>query len=493
MKHAVTPLLAALLVSGCMVGPNYSRPDLPAPPAYVEAASTAQTAIAANEADLQGWWRVFGDPVLDQLIAQGLSGSPDLDAAASRVRQARQQERIAQAALLPQLNGSADAVTFNSDRSSPGSGSKSGSSAAGGSSGAGGSGGSSQETIPNHLNLYSVGFDATWEVDLFGGARRQVEAAHDNAEAAVWSRRDGEVSLTAEIANDYWGLRAIQARIALDQEQIQRRNELLGLVRLRRQHGFVTELDVNQQVSQISSAEAQLAQLQAQARMQMHALAVLVGQPPEALIAQLDTAGASLPAPPASLWVGAPADLLARRPDVRSAERQLASANAGVGVQEANLYPKLNLLGLASFAGTSLSDLFSSQNLSSVGVGMVTAPIFTGGRTRAAIAAAKEQRAQALDSYRSAFLGALRDVEDALSQYRGEDARHAALAQAVTTAASSYQIAQDQYRTGMVDFTSVLQVQDTLITAQDQLTQSDGQRLSDLVALYKALGGGWSG
>ena len=481
-------LSAAALLSGCMVGPDYRRPDLPAPPAYVEAASTPQTAIAANEVDLRAWWRVFNDPALDQLIAEGLAGSPDLDAAGARLRQAREQERIAQAALLPQLNGSAAAISYNSNRKSPSSAAKSGSGAAGGSSASGGS----QLSIPNHLSLYSVGFDATWEVDLFGGVRRQVEAAHDNAEAAAWNRRDGEVSLTGEIANDYWSLRAIQARIALAQVQVQRRGQLLDLIRLRRQHGFVTELDVNQQATQISTAAAELAQLQAQERVQMHALAVLVGQPPEALIQQLQATGAALPAPPASLWVGAPSDLLERRPDVRVAERQLAAANAQVGVQEANLYPKLNLLGLASFAGTSLGDLFSSNNLSSVGVGMVTAPIFTGGRTKAAIGSAKAQQAQALDSYRSTFLGALRDVEDALSQYRAEDARRAQLAGAEAAAASSYRIAQDQYRVGMVDFTSVLQAQDSLIAAQDQLSQSDGQRLSDLVALYKALGGGWS-
>jgi NodT family efflux transporter outer membrane factor (OMF) lipoprotein len=200
----------------------------------------------------------------------------------------------------------------------------------------------------------------------------------------------------------------------------------------------------------------------------------------------------ALPPPPPNLPVGLPSDLLRRRPDIREAERRLAAANANIGAQEANLYPKLNLLGLTSFAGMSVDDLFSRQNLSSIGVGMFTQPLFNGGRTHAQIGEAKEQYRQALTTYRSIVLGAFRDVEDALARYRAEDDRRNALAQSVTAAENSLVIAQDQYRVGLVSFINVLQAEVAVLNSQDSLTQSDAQVLSDLVSVYKALGGGWS-
>lgn len=475
--------LAAAAAAGCTVGPDYRRPAMPAPPAFAEAASTARTAVTAAEPDLTAWWSVFRDPVLDGLVRQGLADSPDLQSAAARVREARDQVRQAAAAELPSLNASGNAIGFNSNR-------KSGGGAAAGGSGALGL------PIPSHLNLYSAGFDASWEVDLFGGTRRAIEAAQAEAEAQVWTRRDAQVSLAAEIANDYLALRAIQARSALGEAELQRQRDLFRLIQARRQAGFVTALDVNQQSTQVAIAAAQLPQLDAQARVQVHALAVLLGQPPEALAARLrpvatGAAETALPPPPPTLPVGLPSDLLRRRPDIRAAERRLAAANARIGQQEAALYPKLNLIGLASFAGTSLGDLFSSQNLSSVGIGMLSQPIFNGGRTRAAIAAAREERTQALLAYRTTVLGAFRDVEDALARYAAEDRRRGHLLQSLTAARGSLAIAENQYRVGMVDFSSVLDAENRALNSQDQLVQADAQALSDLVSLYKALGGGW--
>jgi NodT family efflux transporter outer membrane factor (OMF) lipoprotein len=297
--------------------------------------------------------------------------------------------------------------------------------------------------------------------------------------------------LVAEVANDYLSLRILQARVALGRAELHRQQDLFGLIHARRVSGFVTDLDVNQQTVAVATAAAQIPQLMAEAQVQVHALGVLVGQPPESLADELRPPDTGLPPAPSSLPLALPSDLLQRRPDIREAERRLAAANANVGVNEAALYPKLNLLGLASFGSMTVSDLFSWGNLVSAGVGMVTEPIFNGGRTRAAISVAKEEKVQALLAYKATVFSAFRDVEDALARYKAEDARRLHLGQSVVAATSSLAIAQDQYRIGFVTYINVLQAQDALLNSRDQLVQSDGQVLTDLASLYKALGGGW--
>jgi NodT family efflux transporter outer membrane factor (OMF) lipoprotein len=489
-RLATLPLVVTTLaLAACTVGPNYTRPPIASPPSYTEAASTQHTVITPTPADLSAWWTALNDPVLNDLIRRALADNPDLQTAASRVREARQQARITAAAALPTLNASGNAITFNSNRSSP-SGSAATASAGEGTTAAA-AGGLAGIPIPSHTNLYSVGFDATWELDLFGGTRRAVEAAKDQVQAAEWARRDGQVTLLAEITNDYLTLRALQVRIAIGQAELKRQQDLFGLIHARRQAGFVTNLDVNQQSVQVATAAAQIPQLDAQARAQIHALGVLIGQPPETLTDTLKPTAAALPPPPPGLPVGLPSDLLLRRPDIREAERRLAAANAQIGVQEANLYPKVNLLGLGSFAGTSVDTLISHKNLQSIGDGMVTLPIFNGGRTRAAIAAAREERTQALLAYEKAVLGGFRDVEDALARFKAEEVRRTSLAQSVDAAQNTLEIAKDQYSTGLVTFINVLQAENAELNSRDQLTQSDAQALSDLVSLYKALGGGY--
>ena len=482
--------VSAAALSACTVGPNYGQTPQPSPPAYDEAKPTTRTAMVTTEGDISTWWTQFDDATLNDLIRRALTDNPDLQTADSRVREARQQVRITAAAELPTLNASGNAVTLNSNR--PSQSASAGTATATGASGAAAAG-LSGIPLPSHANLYSVGFDATWELDLFGGTRRSVEAAKDSVEAAEWARRDGQVSLLAEVANDYLTLRAIQVRIAIGEAELKRQQDLFKLVQARRKSGFTTDLDVNQQSVQVATAAAMIPQLDAQARAQIHALGVLVGQPPEALTDELKPAAdpASLPPPPPSLPVGLPSDLLLRRPDLREAERRVAAANAQIGVQEAALYPSVNLLGLGSFAGMSLDNLFSHQNLQSTGVGLVSLPIFNAGKTRASIAAAREEKIQADLAYRKAVLGAFRDVEDALARFRSEDARRTSLTQSVTSAANSLKIAQDQYATGLVTFVNVLQSENALLNSRDQLTQSDAQTLSDLVSLYKALGGGY--
>jgi NodT family efflux transporter outer membrane factor (OMF) lipoprotein len=460
-----------LAAAACTVGPNYRAPQLPTPPAYAEAASTPRLAITPADADLSRWWTQFGDPLLDSLVTEALANNPDIATAASRVREAREQETVASAAEYPTLNGTTNALTLNSSRSS--------------------ASGATGIHIPSHANLYSAGFDATWELDLFGGTRRSIEEARANTDAYRWAERDTRVSLVAEVANDYLTLRALQARIAVGQAELQRQKDLFTLIAARRKTGFVTNLDVNQQSTEVATAAAQIPQLQAQAKAQIHAIGVLLGQPPEALTARLAATGAALPPPPPTLPTGLPSELLRRRPDIRQAERRLAASNAEIGVRTANLYPKVDLIGLASFAGTSLDSLFSHQNLTSIGVAMASVPIFDAGKTRASIRVAREENRQAEIAYQTSILVALREVEDDLARYTAEESRRTSLAQSVTAAQGSLKIAQDQYRTGFVTFINVLTAENTLLNAEDQLTQSDAQVATDLVAIYKALGGGW--
>jgi outer membrane protein, multidrug efflux system len=471
-------LTAAAALCGCTVGPDYHRPQVPTPPAYSETGPSG--AAQPSDAELARWWGQFHDPVLERLVARALAANLDLATAASRVRAARLQVTIAHAAQWPTVNADADAVTLNSNRSTTiptpiGAGSAA----------------NHEFALPNHLNLYSAGFDATWEIDLFGGVRRQVEEAKANTEAAIWARRDGEVSLTAEVANAYFNLREAQARIAVGEEELARQRDLGVLVAARRKAGFVTNLDVNQQTGVTVTAAAQLRPLEAQARTEIHAIAVLLGEPPETLEPELEAAGA-VPPPLPGLPTGLPSELLQRRPDVREAERKLAAANAEIGVQTANLYPKLDLIGLASFASTSLGSLFSAQNLSSAGVGTFTAPLFNAGKTHAQIRVAREEATQADLAYRNSVLGALRDVEDALVRLRTEESRRAQLVEAVDATSNSLTIARDQYRVGLVTFANVYNAENALLNARDQLVQSDAQAAADLVSLYKALGGGWS-
>jgi multidrug efflux system outer membrane protein len=338
--------------------------------------------------------------------------------------------------------------------------------------------------------LFSVGFDATWELDVFGGARRGVEAARANVQAAVWQLRDAQVSLTAEVASSYVALRTAQSRIAIVKESADHQRTLLDLATARARAGFVTELDVNQQRAQLAATAAQIPELEAEETAEIHALGVLLGQEPEAMAAELATT-AAMPAIPGILPVGLPSDLLRRRPDVRAAERQLAAQTADVGVAVADLYPKFDLLGALNLASTSTGNLFSSSSLSNVGLGLISWPVFQGGKLRANVRASEEQRNQAYLAYRKSVLKALQDAEDALTRYESEQRRLLSLRESQTAAASSQHIAEEQYRAGTVTFINVLTATTTELSARDEVEQSTQALAQDLVSLYKALGGGW--
>jgi outer membrane protein, multidrug efflux system len=488
----VLPILLILLASGgCTVGPTYRVPEVPTPPSFGELpASTREAPLSlpsSSEGDLGQWWLQFHDPELDRLVERALRGNLDLQSAASRIRQGREAEIVAGAPLWPSFGSSASALHLHAN-SNPlaGLAGSSGSSAGSGSS----TGGSSSGNSSLGLTMYSLGFDATWELDLFGQTRHAVQAARAATEASLWQMRDAQVSLTAEVANDYIQLRATQARIEIARDSIRSQETLLALARSRARVGLVTELDVDQQLAQLASTRAELPALTAEGKALMHALAVLLAEQPLALMRELGQ-GTAVPTVPTSLPAGLPSDLLRRRPDVREAERRLAAATAEEGVAVAALYPKFDLLGLAAFAGGSVSGLVSSDHLSTLGLGLIDWPIFQGGQREATIGVDREARTQSYLAYRQSVLVALQDAEDALVRYAGEQQHLLALRQGQAAAASSLLIAQAQYRTGLVTFINVLQASAADLNARDEVEQSIQALAQDLVSLYKALGGGW--
>lgn len=494
MKRLIPLLLACTALAGCMVGPNYQKPDIPTPQAYGE--QPTAPGASAQTADLSRWWATFNDPELNSLVERALAQNLDVQTAASRLREARHQVIVARAALLPSVSGSAIAARRDAQRGSDGSSTSPSRSSGSGSSGNGSSGNAGSDggplaSLPKHLNLYSLGIDANWEIDLFGGARRGVEAANAQAEAANWQGRDTQVALTAEVARTYLALRLAQARKAEAQTDIARIQELLDLVGQRSKVGVATDLDVNQQRQALQAEQAELPQIDIQIRAQVHALGTLLALTPMALDAEL-AQPAALPAPPAELPVGLPSELLRRRPDIRASERQLAAATAEIGVATAALYPKINLIGLASFAGTDFSSLLSSQNFSTIGAADGSVPIFSGGKLHANVRAKKEEAQQAALAYRQSILIALREVEDALAAYGDDRSREDTLAADLKSALDSEALTNARYKVGLSPFTDVLQTRAQVHTARDQLLQAQSARATDLVTLFTALGGGWS-
>ncbi len=493
-------LLTVLGLGACTVGPNYQRPATPTPPAYQELgtrkdAPLSQPLVApVDEAQVTTWWRQFHDPILDRLMERAMAGNLDLKTEVARIRQSREEELVAGAAGLPHISSAANATRINTNASNSALGSLTGRSGAAGqgATGAGAEGGSGFSS-PSHINNFAVAFDATWEVDVFGGVRRSVEAARAGTQAMIWAKRDGQVSLTSEVASDYLQLRDLQVQTAIAEQEVARQQDTFTIIKQQAQTGFVTRLNVNQQDAQVQATIASIPQLQAQARGQIHALSVLVGEEPEALTPELDKPPSlDLPNVPKVLPVGLPSDLLRRRPDVREAERNLAQATANVGVQVANLYPKFNILALGALTSPTFHDVFNANSGTSAGVGLIQWPIFQGGQTRGNIRASRAQQDQAYYAYQKAVLTALQDVEDALARYEADQRRIGAQQASVNASTNSLLIARQQYEVGLVTFLNVLQAQQTLLNARNGLVQDQDQLAVDLVSLYKALGGGWT-
>lgn len=494
MQIGLIVSVLGLLVAGCEVGPDYHKPEVPLPPAYGDV-GFGTTPISAAAPELGLWWRNFNDAELNSLVDRALAANLNLAQAQSRIRQSRAQLQIAGAVLWPQLtaNGSVDHL-----RSSQALVQAFGAQSGGGQAGQGAATGAafgSQAIVspgpPTTLDLYQVGFDASWEIDLWGGNRRAVEAAAATAQGAVEDMRDVQVSLTAEMARTYMSLRGVQQRIVIAERNLAAQSEERDLTAARARTGLSPDLDVEQQTAQVASTQSSIPPLEASARQAIDAIAVLLAEPPEALTAEL-TRTAAIPAAPPRVPVGMPSELLLRRADVRRAERKLASATAQIGVATAELYPNLNLNVEYGFQSTLAKNLFDWNNHFYSILPSFTQPIFEGGRIRANIAATQEAAQQAAFAYHSSVLTAVQEVEDSLAAYHADLARSDSLAREVEADRRALDLARQQYRRGLVTVLTVLDTERSLLAAEDTQAQNDQAISADLVGLYKALGGDWT-
>jgi multidrug efflux system outer membrane protein len=478
--RAVILLVAAVTsatATGCLVGPNYRQPFLRLPGRWNGVDEIAKpTSGEAPKTDLAQWWRSFNDPLLNQLIAQALSSNLDEKIALSRIHEERAYLVISKSGLFPTLNLDGSYTRQRYSANTPF--------------------GEFPNVIPREQDMYEAGFDASWELDVFGGIRRGVEASQAELDASIENARDIRVTLLAEAARDYVAVRALERRLEIATENLRDQNDSLKLTQARFEQGYAPELEVYQARSLLETTRAQVPELESELAQTTHRIGVLLGREPDALGAQLsDMAPIPGIADPDAIAVripaGLPSDLLRRRPDIRGAEREIAAATARVGVATADLFPKFSITGTAGLESISTSDfLLGSSRMWSVGPSM-TWPIFAAGRIRANIAAQDAREEQALYVYRKTVLTALAEVEDAMVAYAKERTRHQALAASAQDFKLSEMLARERYVEGYDSYIDVVDAQRSLYAAQDSLAQSDQLLIDDLIAIYKALGGGW--
>jgi NodT family efflux transporter outer membrane factor (OMF) lipoprotein len=477
-------LLLLLSLAGCAVGPDYHAPSaarLGIPDDY--AASIAAGSQAPSEQELATWWGALGDPLLDRLVTQALAANPDIQAAGARLRQARATWKGARASFFPSITASGSAGHTAVLGSGGG-----GLLASPGGGGGGVGGGNTLVATSGSYDQFSAGLDASYEVDLFGGVRRSVEAARADYANAAESLRDTQRSIVAEVALDYINARSAQERLAIATSNLRTQDDTVQIAAWRVRAGLVSGLDEAQARALREQTAATVPTFETNLAQATNAIAILTGQAPGAVAALFDP---PRPVPLADRALGAdvPAAMLAQRPDVRAAERNLAAATARIGVAKAQLYPALRLSGTLGGNGTSIGDIsrFSTGTL----LAAISAPIFDGGQIRSQIENARGGADLALAQYRSAVLTALSDVENALVSLANSRRRVVTLSAATEDSRAALLFARSQYRAGLIDFQTLLDSQRTFLSAQDSLAAARADRATALVQLYKALGGGW--
>ena len=458
--------LCLAILNGCMVGPNFKRPQ-PTMPAGWAGATDEFRPVTPAEEELARWWTLFDDPTLDSLIEQAVESNLDLKQAEARIRQARAARGVAASGIGPTAD-----TTAAYQRSGSG----------------GGTGGKSEGNISNH---YQAGFDAGWELDIFGGVRRAIEAADADLQAAQETRRDVLVTLTAEVARNYIDLRAFQERIVIARQNLETQKHSAALTRQRFQAGFVGALDVANADAQVATTTSLIPLLEASARQTLYSLSVLLGRDPAALVRELSPAEA-IPLASPSIPLGVPSDLLRRRPDIRRAEAEIHAATARIGVATADLFPRFTISGSAGVSASDFSSWFDwASRIWSFGPSL-NWNLFDMGRTRSNIEQQRALQDQSLITYQQTVLAALQEVENALIASTKEEEHRRALREAVAANRKAVGLATTLYTQGNTDFLNVLDAQRSLFASEDALIQSTGNVSTDLVAIFKALGGGWS-
>jgi NodT family efflux transporter outer membrane factor (OMF) lipoprotein len=461
----------SVLMAGCTaVGPNYHPPQTAAPTNWSE----PQLGGATNSpVQIVDWWKTFHDPELDSLIQRAVRANYDLGLARGRLHEARATRSGAVADFGPTIDTSASYTRENLSKNAqlvnlP------------------------PQFPPEKLdyNDYDAHFDATWEIDTFGSKRRTLEADTANLAASREDLRDTLLTVLGDVARNYLEVRGNQQRLAIARKNLAAQAESIELTQARFKAGLTGELDVKQAQALLATTAATVPTFETAEKQAVHSLGVLLGEQPGALLDEL-SAAEPIPAIPPSVPVGLPSDLLRRRPDVRRAERQLAAATAQIGVQTAELFPKLSLGATAGLESFSASDLFTAGSGHWSAGPTVTWRIFDFSRIRAQINVANAQQRQALATYEKAVLTSFQDVENALVAYANEQTRYKALYDSVVANRRALEIANELYSTGNGDFLSVLDSERSLFSADDQLVDSQRTVTENLVTLYKALGGGW--
>jgi len=469
---SVVAITCIPLLAGCAVGPNYKRPQVAVPNQWTVAPARG---TSAKPPQTDAWWSSFQDPELNSLIQRAVDRNLDLKVAAERVLEARAARGIVKSSFYPSVQGTASASRFR-ERAFVATGSATA---------------PRVSVVPVEANSFQGGLEAAWELDVFGRIRRATQAATADVTAAEENRRDVLVILLGDVGRVYAQLRGFQRRLEIANKNIKTQQDTLDLTAARSKAGLATELDVSRAAAQLEFTKAAVPTLLTGINVSIHRLSVLLGEEPGALRSELEK---TEPIPPAGpdVEVGLPSDLLKRRPDIRRTEAQLAAATARIGEAKADLFPRFLLTGTAGRQAAQLHDLtLGLGNFFSAGPG-ISLPLFTGGRIRSNIAVQTSRQRSALINYQSAILNSLEEVQNALVSYSQEQERRDRLNQAVEHSQLAVDLAAEQYRAGLVDFLSVLDAQRELYANEDQFVQSQTSVTTNLVALYRALGGGWS-
>jgi NodT family efflux transporter outer membrane factor (OMF) lipoprotein len=480
-------MLALLPLAGCVsVGPDFEAPDPLLPsisffgkpePLVPNHAPEASAKGDASPVDPQ-WWASFRDPILTSLAQRVATANLDVNSATLKLAESRAQLGVVASAALPAINGNASyqrelfsqngLVSLGKQLAPRG----------------------ASFVVPP-ISIYQAGFDASWELDLWGHVRRQIEAAGAQAEAAEIDRRGVLVSTLAELARDYIQLRGAQAQIAISNENLNATNDILQLTKTRAARGLTTQLDVENAAAQAASIRAQLPGLENQESMEINALSMLLDEPPGSLRSELARAKPVPPAPP-RVPLGIASELARRRPDIRAAEAQLHAATADIGVAVADFYPSVKLNGTnVEFNALDLKDLWKGSSLQYVLGPSLSIPIFEGGRLKSTLELREIQQQEAAITYHKTVLQAWHEVVNALVAYRTEQQRRARLKDQVDHSRQALALSRTRYQNGVEDFITVLVAAQTLLQAELQHAQSTTNVSANLVQLYKALGGGW--
>ena len=459
------------LISGCAVGPNFTRPSAKVSQNWL---GESDPRIKNEVAEYRNWWRVFNDPALDKLIDRAYRENLSLRIAGVRVLQARAQLGITVGNLFPQMQQAFGSLQYNriSERAP-------------------------QAVFSNNLRYRQseIGLQASWELDFWGKFRRAVESATASLLATVADYDSALVTLTADVANNYITIRTLERRLDIARQNVETQRESLKIVEARYQYGTVSQLDVEQAKTLLNNTLASIPPLESQLRQTKDALSVLLGLPPNDLADSLK-GPSEIPVSPPQVVAGIPADLLRRRPDVRSAEHQAASQCAQIGVAKADLYPALSLTGNFGFLSSdvgkfNLSDMFQWKSRTVQAGPSFQWNILNYGRITNNVRAQDARFQQLLITYQNVILTAQQDVEDNLIAFLKAQDRAGFLVQSVEAARKSLDLAIQQYREGIVDFTTVLIAQQSLLSGQDSLAATLGTVSTSLVGVYRALGGGW--